>query len=152
MDVLYDSMDVTELNAQIMFDKNEKLRVYVKGKYSFFSPLNQAYLWNMPAVEVTVGGIYNLANKILVRADVYYIGERKAKIFEEIEGTETNKDDSYSISQKAFLDFNLGFEYRYSKTVSGFVNFNNILNQRYLIYYQNPVQRINIMGGATFRF
>jgi hypothetical protein len=152
MDVLYDSMDVTELNAQIMFDKNEKLRVYVKGKYSFFSPLNQAYVWNMPAVEVTVGGIYDLANKILVRADVYYIGERKAKIFEEIEGTETNKDDSYSISQKAFLDFNLGFEYRYSKTVSGFVNFNNILNQRYLIYYQNPVQRINIMGGATFRF
>ncbi len=152
MDVIYDSMDVTELNAQFMYDKNEKLRVYVKGKYSFFSPLYQAYVWNTPALDITVGGIYDLANKILVRADIYFIGEREAKIYEAIEGAELESDNSYSISQKAFLDFNLGFEYRYNKNLSGFINFNNILNQRYLMYYQYPVQRINIMGGATWRF
>ena len=152
MDVIYDSMDVTELNAQIMYENGEKLRVYAKGKYSFFSPLYEAYVWNTPALEVTVGGIYDLADKILVRAYIFFIGERKAKIYEELDGTELNSDNSYSISQKAFLDFNLGFEYRYNRTISAFVNFNNILNQRYLMFYQYPVQRINIMGGATWRF
>ena len=135
-----------------IYEKNEKLRIYLKGKYSFFSPLYEAFVWNTPSLEVTVGGIYDLADKILVRADIFYIGERKVKIYEAINGAELESDNSYSISQKAFLDFNLGFEYRYSKTISAFVNFNNILNQRYLTYSQHPVQRINIMGGATFRF
>ena len=152
MNVLYDSMDVTEVTAQVMYDKSEKLRVFLKGKYSFFSPLNQAHVWNIPALDITLGGVYDLADKILVRSEVYFIGERKARVNIPGEGVTLESDGSYSVNLKAFVDFNLGFEYRYSKTISAFVNFNNLISQRYLMYYQYPVQGINIMGGATFRF
>ncbi len=152
MNVLYDSMDVTEVSAQVMYDKNEKLRVFLKGKYSFFSPLNQAHVWNLPALDITLGGVYDLADKILVRSEVYFIGERKARVNGPGENITRETDGSYSVNLNAFVDFNLGFEYRYSKTISAFVNFNNLISQRYLMYYQYPVQGINIMGGATFRF
>lgn len=152
MNVLYDSMDVTEVSAQVMYDKREKLRVFLKGKYSFFSPLNQAHVWNIPALDITLGGVYDLADKILIRSEVYFIGERKAKVNGPGDGITLETDGSYSVNLKAFVDFNLGFEYRYSKTISAFVNFNNVISQRYLMYYQYPVQGINIMGGATFRF
>lgn len=152
MDVVYDSLDITEISAQVMYDKNEKLRVFLKGKYNFFSPLNQAHVWNIPALDITLGGVYDLADKILVRSEIYFVGERKARVFAPGEDVSLETDGSYSVNLKAFVDFNLGFEYRYSKTISAYVNFNNIISQRYLMYYQYPVQGINIMGGATFRF
>jgi hypothetical protein len=152
MDVLYDSMDVTEISAQVMYDQTDKLRVYVNGKYSFFSPLNQEHVWNTPALDITVGGIYDLADKILVRADAYFLGTRKAKSLVYVDGAETNSDNTYSINLKPIIDFNLGFEYRYNKSISAFLNFNNIISRKYQQYYLYPVQGINIMGGATLRF
>ena len=152
MNVLYDTMDVTELNAQFTYQLQEKFRLILKGKYSFFSPLNQEHVWNIPALDITFGGVYDLADKILVRADIFFIGDRKAKSLTFIEGAELNNDNSYTINQKAFVDFNLGFEYRYSKNISAFLNFNNIIGQKYLRYHLYPVQGINILGGATFRF
>jgi hypothetical protein len=56
------------------------------------------------------------------------------------------------VNQNAFFDFNLGFEYRYNKSISAFLNFNNIIGQKYQVYNQFPVQGINILGGATLRF
>lgn len=152
MNVIYDSLDVTEISAQVMYDKNDKLRVFLKGKYNFFSPLNQQHVWNLPALDITLGGVYDLADKILVRSEVYFIGERKVRVNGPGENITRETDGSYSVNLNAFVDFNLGFEYRYSKTISAFVNFNNLISQRYLMYYQYPVQGINIMGGATFRF
>lgn len=153
MDVLYDSMDVTEISAQIMYDEADKLRVYLKGKYSFFSPLNQDYVWNTPALNITLGGIYDLADKILVRADVFFLGNRKAKSLTFVDGAElNNSDNSYSVDLKPIIDFNLGFEYRYNKSISAFLNFNNIISTKYQQYHLYPVQGINIMGGATLRF
>ena len=152
MDVLYDSMDVTEISAQIMYDQTDKLRVYMNGKYSFFSPLNQDYVWYTPALDITVGGVYDLADKILVRADVYFLGDRKAKSQLFVDGAELNDDNTYSVNLKPTIDFNLGFEYRYNKSISAFLNFNNIISRKYQQYYLYPVQGINIMGGATLRF
>ena len=151
MDVLYDSLDVTALLAQVTYQEGEKLRVYLKGEFNIYSPLNQKYVWNKPALDITLGGIYDLADKILVRLDVYFIGDRKAKSLTDVEGS-ILENGSYTVNQKAFVDFNLGFEYRYSKRVSAFLNFNNIISKKYNLYHKYPVQGINILGGATFSF
>ncbi|MEN8927655.1 MAG: hypothetical protein ABF242_04070 [Flavobacteriales bacterium] len=152
MFVVYDSMDVTELSAQIMYDQTDKFRVYLNGKYSIFSPLNQDYVWNTPALDITLGGIYDLADKIMVRADIFFMGNRKAKSLTFVDGAELNNDNSYTVDLKPIVDFNIGFEYRYSKIVSAFLNFNNIVSRKYQQFYLYPVQGINIMGGATLRF
>lgn len=152
LDVIYESLDLTEINAQITYQQQEKIRVFLKGKYSFFNPLNEDHMWNNSPLEVSLGGVYDLANKLLVRADIFFVGSRKAKSLTFVEGAELNKDNSYAVNQKAFFDFNLGFEYRYNKNISAFLNFNNIIGQQYQVYYLYPVQGINILGGATFRF
>ena len=151
-DVIYESLDVTELNAQLTYLQNDKLRIIFQGQYNFFNPLNEDYLWNNSPIELTLGGVYDLADKILVRADIFFVGQRKAKSLIFVEGAELNKDNTYAVNQSAFVDFNLGFEYRYNKNISAFLNFNNLIGQRYLRYYKYPVQGINIMGGATLRF
>jgi outer membrane receptor protein involved in Fe transport len=52
----------------------------------------------------------------------------------------------------AYADLNLGVEYRYSKNVSAFINFNNILNNKYERWYRYPVYGFNMLGGLTLTF
>ena len=51
-----------------------------------------------------------------------------------------------------FVDWNLGFEYRYTKILSAFLNFNNIEGERYFRWNNYPSQRFSFMGGITYAF
>jgi hypothetical protein len=150
-DVVYDSIDVFGLSAQVSYHNGDKFNVYLKGEYNSYSTLYEQHAWNMPAVDITLGGVYDLADKILVRADVFFVGKRKAKSLSFVQDAQFEKNE-YIVDLPAFLDFNLGFEYRYSKKISAFLNFNNIISKKYLMYNKYPVQGINIMGGVTFSF
>jgi hypothetical protein len=46
---------------------------------------------------------------------------------------------------------NVSVEYRYNKRVSAFVEFNNIVSQRYKRWYNTPVHSFQFLGGVTFR-
>jgi hypothetical protein len=50
------------------------------------------------------------------------------------------------------IDLNLGLEYRYNKRISAFVQLNNLASQRYMRWYNYPVQIFQVMGGVTARF
>ncbi|MGB0850244.1 MAG: hypothetical protein ACPGTP_03290, partial [Bacteroidia bacterium] len=58
------------------------------------------------------------------------------------------RGDTYSLD--AINDVNVGMEYRYKKNISGFVNVNNILNQRYEIWNNYRAQGLNVLAGVTF--
>ena len=58
----------------------------------------------------------------------------------------------YYTSLGSMIDGNLGFEYRYNKRLSGFLQINNVAAQRYLQFYNYPVIPIQILAGATFKF
>lgn len=150
-DVVYDSINVFGLSAQISYHDGDKFNVYLRGEYNSYSTLYEQHAWNMPAVDVTLGGIYDLVDKILVRADVFFVGTRKAKSLTFVQDADFEKGE-YIVDLPAFFDFNLGFEYRYNKKLSAFLNFNNIISKKYLMYNRYPVQGINIMGGLTFSF
>ena len=53
-------------------------------------------------------------------------------------------------SLKAYVDLNIGLEYRYTKILSGFINFNNILGSRNYTWNQYPAMRFNVMFGFTY--
>ena len=50
------------------------------------------------------------------------------------------------------VDLNLGLEYRYTKKVSAFINFNNIASTRYERWQDYPTQRFNVLGGLKVAF
>ncbi len=49
-------------------------------------------------------------------------------------------------------DFSLGGEYHYNKSLSGFIQFNNITTQRYTYWHNYPSYRLNVLLGATYSF
>ena len=90
---------------------------------------------------------YDISNKIIVKGDVFLIGNRKAFTYNEPVEFENEINGRYIYTLKPFIDMNLGIEYRYNKRISAFINFNNFTAANYQRWSSYPVQSINIFGG-----
>jgi outer membrane cobalamin receptor len=75
---------------------------------------------------------------------VYYYGKRTALDLTTLPSTEVDMD--------AFVDLNLGVDYKLTDQFSVFLSLTNLLNQQYQRYYHYPVNGIQIMGGLMYKF
>ncbi len=139
---LFLDMDVVRFNAEIGYQYSEKVRINLTGNFYNYNVSDSAQkAWQLPTAEIKLNTTYNIGNKLLFSADVFFMNQRPV----------TNEFATASIPNlKAFADFNLGMEYRYRKTLSLFFTVNNISSVRYQRWYNYPVLGINIMGGITF--
>jgi hypothetical protein len=80
------------------------------------------------------------------------VGKREVYSFSEPESIYKLEDDKYIYSLPIFVDMNISAEYRYSKKVSAFIQFNNFTAKKYQYWQNFPVQSINILGGITLSF
>ncbi len=145
--VVYDNATLLNVNGQLKYQLKEKLNISAKGNYYSYKTDSMAYALYKPNFDITLSGIYNLKSKIIIKADVFYIGNQLTK---QRITTAPNTYKYEKVELKGIADINLGAEYRYSKMLSFFVNFNNIGNFRYYRWDRYPTQRFNAMLGLTF--
>jgi len=149
--VIYDTMNVTTITASISYQLKEKIKVDAIGHYYSYSPLNNSYAWNLPQFQFIVRGEYNLFDKFLFTLDFNLEQGRKALAL--TPDTDVTIENGQRIKDLKFVtDINLGVEYRYTKRLSAFIQFNNLASQRYYRWYNSPVQAFQVLGGITFRF
>lgn len=145
-EVIYDNTQLLNVGGQIKYQYKEKLHFIAKGNYWMYKPKNLTRAYHKPDFDLTFSGIYNLKSKFIIKADVFVIGNQYAL-------TQVENNFVYTKEPKLLKgvgDINLGAEYRYSKMLSFFVNFNNIANMRYYRWEKYPSQRFNLMAGLTF--
>lgn len=153
-DVVYDTLQISKLGAQLTYD-DKKLRVNLSGDYFLYGDNSYGYHWNLPDYKFMLSTMYNLEDKIMVNLDVFVEGGRTAAGYVQNQdyGITPETIEGYqAINTGVFTDVNLGVEYRYTNRLSGFVNFNNILSQKYQRWYNYPNQGINILGGISYSF
>jgi len=138
-----DDVQLFTLHGQVFWDKSKSLRFLLKGEYFNYTMSVLDKPWHKPDYTITFSTYYNLRDKFIVRFDVFALGEQYAKNF--------YGQEKY-IKLKGMIDINLGFEYRYNKRISAFVNFNNIISQKYQRWNQYPTQGFNAHGGLMFSF
>jgi len=107
--------------------------------------------WYKPQVEFTFSANYNLNDKIVVKADLFYIDDQYSKTFIADASSASGKKVAAK-ELKGVFDANVGLEYRYTKKLGFFLNFNNIANFRYYRYSNYPTQRFWLMGGLSYSF
>jgi len=150
-DVIYDEVDLLNVTGEVAYQNREKLKISLRGDYFNYKTKTQLRAWYKPDMAITLSANYNLKDKIVVKADLFYLGTQYAKTF---------VDDSTSITGlkvvakelKGVFDANLGIEYRYNKKLGFFINLNNIANVRYMRYINYPTQRFSLMGGLSYSF
>lgn len=149
--ILYDSLTRTTIDASISYQLMEKIKIDAIGKFHSYTLLNNSYAWNMPRIEALIRGSYNLADKFLATVDFKLEEGRKALVYAPGDGIKEENGQYYK-DLGIIPDVNLGLEYRWSSRLSGFVQMNNIASQRYMRWYNTPVQSFQFLGGFSFRF
>lgn len=144
--MLYDNVGLFMLSGQLKYQLREKLNLIAKGNYYLYQTENLAYAYQKPDYDMTFTGIYNLNSKIIVKADLFFVGTQWAR-----SAAVENNILVYKNKQiNGWFDANLEAEYRYSKMLSFFGRFNNIANQRYYRWDNYPSMRFNFMLGLSF--
>ncbi|PKR81450.1 hypothetical protein CW751_05190 [Brumimicrobium salinarum] len=150
--VIYDTVSMTTISASLSYQHNEKLKIDVIGKFNTYQANNNPYAWNLPQLELTTRGAYNIADKLIAKLDFNLETGRYAKMYDPtIEGVKMEDGILYK-KLGVLADVNLGVEFRYTKRLSIFANFNNIGAQNYQRWYGYPVNAFQFMAGLTFRF
>lgn len=149
--VIYDTMNVATIEGSMSYHLNNKLKLDAIGRFNSYNVVNNSYAWNLPQLQFIIRGSYNLFDKFLFNVDVDLESGRKALVYEA--GPGIDEENGQFIKTQGFIvDANLGVEYRYNKRISAFVQLNNFASQKYMRWYNAPVQQFQVMGGVTFRF
>lgn len=141
--VEYDDVELKSVYGEVESKPTEKLSLLLKGNYYGYSLSTQDKPWHKPSWDITFSAAYNLRNKILLSADLFGEGKRYAKTYDEFGDVVIKKLGS-------LLDINLSLEYRYTKLLSGFINFYNITSARYACWNQYPSQQFFVLVGFTY--
>lgn len=148
----YDSIDKTTLSAQLGYHFQEKIKLFLKGEYYNYSMLTEEHAWHMPNFELSILGVYDLADKIVARANIRLVGSRKTYSLNPVANVTPTAEGKYITDLKPYFDANLGVEYRYNKRLSAFIDLNNIVGQKYQRWSNFPVYSFNLLGGITYSF
>jgi len=144
--VITDELTTLSFKGELFFNPVESIDLGLKATYFNYQTSNKQlltkYAWHKPDYTIEFLAKYNLRNKIIANLDVMSIGKRYAKAF--------NNPDVEFYTLKSVVAFNLGMEYRYTKSFSLFLKLNNINGARYERWNFYPSHRFNMMGGFTY--
>ncbi len=148
--VVYDRVKHTRLKAEFGFHYINKFNIILRGQYNDYFLDNEDQAWHKPKLEIALAADYSMQDKILIRGEVFTRSKMYAKLYE----IDDNTGDIVVKAEEldAMIDVNLGLEYRYSKVLSGFLNLNNVLGQRYEHWYNYPSYRFNFLLGVSYSF
>ena len=145
---IYDDAQILNLKAEISYQHAEKIAVMLRGDYYNYSMTNELYAWEKPAYDLKLSANYHFSDQLILKAEFVSM----YKIYARTYAKENNATVISAQKINDIFDINFGAEYRFTKQLSAFLNFNNIGNYRYYRWYNYPSQRFNFLGGVSYAF
>jgi hypothetical protein len=150
--VLYDDLRVVRIAGELTYIHDERLTI--GGRLEFASNKADDFeeAFNLPSVQFTLDGRYDLDDQFIVTAQIFAAGKRYAGSMMPGEEDETEIGKFYSVPLRSYVDGSLGVEYRYTKRISAWLDINNLTGGRYPRWHNYPVQSVLVMGGLSYSF
>ncbi|MEQ8424612.1 MAG: hypothetical protein RIA63_07865, partial [Cyclobacteriaceae bacterium] len=143
-DVVYDQGDAQRVIffGEIGYNKNEIVRLNLRGDYFTYSTDLQPEAWHRPTYRVSANSSFNIYQKLILKAGITGQGGMKA----------FDNETSQVVELDPAIDLNVRADYFVSKQVSVFLKFENILSSDYQLYLNYPVRGFQVMGGVSWSF
>jgi hypothetical protein len=138
--VVYDDAELLTYTGEFSYALNERIYLRMSTIYNQYTLSKLPKPWQKDIFNTKFSGTYNLKDKIIAGAEVYYVGKRYAQ----------SLSGNGVIDLNAIVDLNLSVEYRYTKMLSAFIRLNNITANTYYRWNQYPSQRFNFMVGFSY--
>jgi len=143
--VVYDEVNTLSVFAELQVAISSDISLGINADYFNYSTDIQSEAWNLPSLKASVFSTFNITEQFYGGASIFFVGERKDLFFGDIPTPEVVTLDGY-------VDANVHFGYRITDRLSAFVKGSNLLSDNYQKWMNYPVQGIQALVGATYKF
>lgn len=150
--VVYDQVKTFSMMGEFTYRNGNKWEASARGEWFGYETFDEAEAWHMPKYRLSLRGRYSLFDKLIVGAELAWVGKRYAKSLRPVNDLSPEDGGFYKVTLDPYIDLTLKAEYRYSTRLSVFVEANNLTGTRYDIYYRFPAERVFAMIGFKFAF
>ena len=148
-EVVYDDMKTLSFYGELKADLSEKLSLGINGTFSSYTNDIQKEAWNLPAIKLDSKIDFIISEKWYAGANVFFVGERKE---EQSYMTSLVIDPRVVKNLAGYFDVNTHVGFKYSEKLTAFLRANNITNQNYQKWLNYPVQGLQVVLGANYKF
>jgi hypothetical protein len=147
--VVYDKLKTVSFFGELKADFSKNVAFGINGTFSSYSTDVENEAWNLPALKLGASLDVNITQKWYAGTNVFFVGERKdfahfASLTQPTFDTEVTLD--------SFFDLNAHIGYKHSERLTFFLKGNNLANQDYQRWLNYPVQGLQVLGGANYKF
>lgn len=147
--VVYDKLKTVSFFGELRADFSKNVAFGINGTFSSYSTDVENEAWNLPALKIGTNLDVNITQKWYAGANLFFVGERKdfahfASLTQPTFDTEVTLD--------SYFDLNAHVGYKHSERLTFFLKGNNLANQDYQRWLNYPVQGLQVLGGANYKF
>ncbi|MBL7742878.1 MAG: hypothetical protein JNN00_05315 [Chitinophagaceae bacterium] len=135
-------INVLNLGGEIGYNVEEKFSVVTSLSFNQYTGLkNNKKAWGLLPLELNTALRLQVIKDLWLKGDLFAWG-----------GPQYLKKDGDNERLNGAFDLNAGLEFKITKNINLWTQFNNLFNQEYQRWSQYPVYGFNFVGGIVFSF
>ncbi|MCF6130685.1 TonB-dependent receptor [Flavobacterium wongokense] len=147
--VVYDKVKTISFFGELKADFSKNVSFGINGTFSSFSTDVEKEAWNLPSIKLATTLDVTITPKWYAGSSLFFVGERKDQF---ITSSLITPFPIEEVTLKSYFDLNLHVGYKFSERMTFFLKGNNLANQDYQKWLNYPVQGIQVLGGASYKF
>jgi hypothetical protein len=147
--IVYDDIKTYSIAGEINMDVNRNFTLGLKAEFFGYTSDTQAEAWNLPDTKGSLFLDYQISDKWFAGANLFYIGERKDQLYL---NDGISIASPFTVTLDSYFDANVNLGYHINEQLSVFAKGNNLGNQGYQRWQNFPVQSMQFLAGATYKF
>jgi len=141
---VYDNGSILKSGGEISLRQSDNLSFILKGNYYQYKLDSLAAPWHKPGWDLNFTTRYAWKKKLVIKADLFLFGKYSVPEPDPLMGKVKVLN--------GLVDVNLAAEYRITPWMSAFAQVNNLISDKYFIWQNYPMQRINFIAGLSWIF
>ena len=136
------SMNVLNFGGEFGYNVQEKFSVITGIQFNQYTSLvSNAKAWGLIPLEFKTALRLQVIKDLWLKADLFAFN-----------GPQYLKGDGSNGNLAGAVDLNAGLEFKITKNINLWTQFNNVFNKQYQRWNQYPVYGFNFVGGVVFSF
>lgn len=148
--VVYDKVKTISFFGELKADFSKNVSFGINGTFSSYSTDVEKEAWNLPGIKLATTLDVNITDKWYAGTSLFFVGERKD--FAHFASLTNPVPVDEVVTLKSYFDLNAHVGYKFSERLTFFLKGNNLANQDYQKWLNYPVQGLQVMGGASYKF
>lgn len=150
--VVYDDLNTFSVFGEIKADFSKSTTFGISGTYNTFKVDNMQEAWNMPQLKVESSLDIDFTEKWYGGMQLFFVGERMDMVTVQDKTLVIPTFTQEKVTLDSYFDLNAHVGYKFNKRLTFFLKGNNLANQQYNRWANFPVQGIQVLGGASYKF